>query len=727
MIGASPLALCVTFTDDIAPLFTAHCIECHNPIDKKADFDLTTHSGFLAGGESGTVFTPNNPTDSLLLARLHQGDMPPPERGRSRALSHSKVQTIATWLRAGAPWPSEHTLSLFDVTTEHRAGRDWWALQPVQRPAIDPDFQGQAIDSFIQQNLKSHGFDPAPPATRHQLLRRTSYGLLGLPPSREDIDRFEADTSPGAFERVIDRLLSSPHYGERWGRYWLDLVRYADTDGYERDRPKPSVWKYRDWLIKALNDDMPYDRFVLEQLAGDELPDRTESTTIATGMLRVGTWNDEPNDPADYLYERLEDMVHTTSSTFLGLTVKCARCHDHKFDPIRQADYYRVASYFWAGNIGQSNQGGPSPEQLGYADVYGWTDKTRDPAPIRLLINGERHHPGREIAPNFPSFITNLNHQFEPPPADSTTSHRRLQFAHWIADPQNPLTARVIINRIWRHHFGNGIVTTPNNFGFKSDPPSHPELLDWLAAEFVHPTRLSGPAWTLKRMHKMLLLSQTYQQASTHPRYHDYLQRDAANRALWHFPRRRLDAEALRDSMLMATGRLNREMGGPSFFPRMSQEALEGLSRKGQAWQESSSGQRSRRSVYMVNQRSRLLPLMTTFDFTETTSTCAKRNVTTVPTQALALLNNHFTHAQSTALAERIVNETRGEEIDQIKTAWLLTLQRQPRNEEVELASEHLRTQRAHFASKGHSESGLKAIESLCHVLLNANEFIYID
>ena len=247
------------------------------------------------------------------------------------------------------------------------------------------------------------------------------------------MEQFLADTAPGAWPRLIDRLLASPRYGERWARHWLDLVRFAETDGYERDKLKQNIWRYRDWVINALNDDMPYPRFVAEQLAGDEIGNRTEQSVIATGLIRAGTWNDEPNDPADYLYTRLEDMVHTTTTAFLGLTVKCARCHDHKFDPILQSDYYRIASFFWAGPIGQANQGGPTKEQLGF-DVYGWTDLSPTPKPIRLLQQGERHKPGAEITPGFLSAVAALDKPLAPPPADSKTTHRRLQFARWITD-----------------------------------------------------------------------------------------------------------------------------------------------------------------------------------------------------------------------------------------------------------------------------------------------------
>ncbi len=726
LLGVSS-AFPVDFKNEVAPILSGHCIECHNEKELKGGLDLTSKAGVDKGGDSGPIFETERALESRLLKNVMAGDMPPPERGRERPLSDSQIATLRNWIERGAGWPNDLTLERFERTTTSRAGRDWWSLQPVVRPDVLSPKSGNPIDFFITKRLQAEGFKIAPPATRRQLIRRASFDLIGLPPSFEEVEAFVQDDRPDAFERVIDRLLCSPHYGERWARYWLDLVRFAETDGYERDRQKPFAWRYRDWVIKAFNRDLPYDQFVIQQLAGDELPKPTEQTVIATGMLRVGTWNDEPNDPQDYLYERLEDMVHTTSSAFLGLTVKCARCHDHKFDPIEQKDYYRVASYFWAGYTGQANQGGPSPEQLGYDRVYGWTDRSNSVAPIRLLLNGERSKPDIIVPPAFPSFLPQIERSFLPPEKDSKTTRRRLQFAHWITTKQNPLTSRVMVNRIWKHHFGKGLVRTPNNFGFKSDVPSHPDLLDWLAAEFVSPSVSAGPAWSLKRLHKTIMLSKVYQQASIHPKAATIRQSDSANRLLWHFPRLRLDAEALRDSILMTSGALNRTMFGPSFHPKMSREALEGLSRKEAAWQASPEPERARRSIYMMSQRSRLLPLMTVFDFSDTTRTCAQRDVTTVAPQALALMNNAFVHEQSRRFARRLRSEAGPDLERQIVHAWALAFQRRPSSAEQEQAKAHVEAQNAHYHSLGQSNPQQRAIESLCHVLLNANEFLYLD
>ena len=709
------------FNNQIAQLISKRCLECHNQRDLKGDVNLTTSKGFKSGTENG----------KLALKLINEGKMPPKSKGISKKLPDNEIELLTNWIKEGANWPEGRILDLYETTTNVRAGRDWWSLQPIERPK-PPSLKMNPIDSFIRFKLKKELLTPAPQASRRVLVRRAYFDLIGLPPSPKEIDHFLSDKSPNAWTKLIDKLLASPNYGERWARYWLDLVRFAETDGYERDKLKENIWRYRDWVIAALNNDMPYTQFVREQLAGDEIPNRTEQSLIATGLIRAGTWNDEPNDPADYLYTRLEDMVHTTTSAFIGLTVKCARCHDHKFDPILQSDYYRIASFFWAGPIGQENQGGPSKELFG-SNVYGWTDLNANPKPIRLLHQGERHKPGPEITPGFLSAIPDLDKPLSPPPPNSKTTQRRLQFAHWITSPKNPLTARVLVNRIWQNHFSEGLVRTPNNLGFKSAPPNNPELLDWLAAEFMHPSIDDGPAWTIKRLHKLIMTSETYKQDSIHPKEAKYSVLDYSNQNLWKFPRRRLDSEALRDAMLSVSDMLNLKAGGPSFYPKMANEALEGLSRKSGDWQESNDNQRSRRSIYMMSKRSRLLPLMTTFDFHDTTVTCGQRDVTTVATQALALLNNHFVHTQSEALAKRLI-EISNDKTIQIQTAWKLTYSRNPTDDEESQALDHLHKQHSYFDQKKLQSNNKKnknpeflALSSLCHVLLNSNEFAYID
>ncbi|MEX1233228.1 MAG: DUF1549 domain-containing protein [Planctomycetaceae bacterium] len=705
--------------EPVAKVLIQRCLECHNETQTSGEFVLTTRESLYKGGDSGPAIVAGDPSASRLFERVTNGEMPPEKKGVSQKLSDEEIETLKNWIAAGAHWPEARTLDLYEFSTDERGGRDLWSLQPIERediPRVERFFDRvtNPIDAFILARLEEQGWEPAPPASRRELIRRLYFDVIGLPPSFEQIEEFASDSSPDAYERRVDELLSSPHYGERWGRYWLDLVRFAETCGYERDQVKPNVWKYRDWVVQSLNDDKPYDRFILEQLAGDELPAANEQTVIATGFLQLGTWNDEPNDPHEYKYERLEDMVHATSTAFLGMTVKCARCHDHKFDPIPQRDYYRMASAFWAGFIEPGAGkllGGPDKDQLGY-DVLGWTDSGRDPEPLHLLKKGDPKHPGPVVEFANLTMIPTHATPVSPPSDDAKTSQRRLQMAQWIVDPDNTLTARVMVNRLWQHHFGDGLVRSSNNFGFTGTPPTHPELLGWLASEFVQPTvpvTLKGEAisqpWSIKRMHKLMLMSSTYRQSSNHPREAEYAESDYENHSLWKAARRRLDAEAMRDAMLSVSGQIDLRLGGSSFSPTIHPEALEGLSRKEAAWQASSAEEQRRRSLYIFTKRSLLPPLMTTFDFADTTLPCGERDVTTVAPQALALLNNEFVHQQSQALAARVHAQNASDVTEQVKHVWKLALGRDPSTREVGAGIEHLKKQTQAFTEKLSSES----------------------
>lgn len=735
------------FESAVAPILANRCLECHNPSEKAGGLDLSTRDGLAKGGDNGPVVEPGNPDESFLIQRVADGEMPPKKQGKPRALPPAELALLRKWVAEGGHWPPARKLDLFERTSESRAGRDWWSLQSVRRPDIPVVRAGarvaNPVDSFVIAGLESRGWVLAPEADRRTLIRRAFVDVVGLPPSFEQVEAFVRDESPDAYERLVDRLLASPHFGERWGRFWLDVARYAETCGYERDQTLPHAWKYRDWVVRAINDDKPYDRFILEQLAGDELPDRSEDTVIATGFLRLGTWNDEPNDPQEYKYERLEDMVHATTTAFLATTVKCARCHDHKFDPIRQTDYYRTAAAFWPGFIEPGPRellGGPDRKTLGY-EVLGWTDRGREPAPMHLLKKGDPNRPGPVVDPGLLSMIPALDVPLASPPPESKTTLRRLKLARWIADPRNPLTARVWVNRLWQHHFGHGLVRSPDNFGFTGDRPTHPELLDWLAAE------LTDGGWRSKRLHKLLLMSHAYRQSAVHPKEQEYSRLDAGNRLWWRAERRRLDAESLRDALLAASGRLDlTRIGGPSFYPDIAAEALEGLSTKSKAWNPSPAQEQLRRGVYIFAKRGLLPPLMTTFDMPDTTLPCGQRDVTLVAPQALALLNNAFVHEQSAALAARI-SAVSSEPEGRVRNAWRSVLTREPRPSEVAEALAHLERQERGFARRGsqgttitesdrngdgaalrsRQDPELRALASLCHVLLNSNEFLYVD
>jgi hypothetical protein len=704
------------FEKQVAPILVRRCLECHSGDEPSGELNLATASGVKKGGASGPAVVAGKASESPLVERITAGEMPLAKReGKPLPLPQAEIDVLRGWVAGGAPWPNGRTLELYEATTGSRAGRDWWALQPVERRAIPSGKSVSPIDRFIERDLAARGWQAAPAANPRTLLRRLSFDLLGLPPTLDDLARFEADPSPDAYEKRVDRMLASVHFGERYGRHWLDIARYAETCGYERDQAKPHAWKYRDWVVTSLNADLRYDRFIVEQLAGDELPDRSERTVTATGFLRLGTWNDEPNDPQEYKYERLEDMVHATTSAFLALTVKCARCHDHKFDPVPQRDYYGMAAAFWAGPIEPGPRellGGPTRERLGF-DVLGWTDIGPRVPPMRLLIKGDPNRPGDEVAFGLLSSIPSRKGVVEAPRPSGSTTGRRLALARWIASPANPLTARVWVNRLWGKHFGAGIVRSPDNFGFTGEKPMHPELLDYLANELVR------REWQSKALHRMMVTSATYRQASIHPRQAEYAQADAGNRLWWRAERKRLDAESLRDALLLAAGELNTaRVGGPSFVPQISAEALEGWSRKGAEWTPSPPDQQRRRAVYAFVKRGLLPPTWTTFDAPDTTLPCGQRDVTTVAPQALALLNNEFVHVCSVALAKRAAA---GTEIEFTQRAWRFALGREPRPSEIDAALDHLAAQKKRLGSNEHAHA------SLAHVLLNTNEFIYVD
>ncbi|NOY41779.1 MAG: DUF1553 domain-containing protein [Planctomycetes bacterium] len=718
------------FEQEVVPLLIRRCLECHQESDSSGGLSLASKAGLLQGGDSGPAIALDATEESYLLERVIAGEMPPEKKGIAQKLSADEIALLERWVQTGANWPENRTLDLYEKTSDVRGGRDWWSLLPVLQvtpPKVRrADLVSNPIDNFVLAKLEAADMEPAPLAGKRELIRRIYFDVIGLPPSFQQIKAFVADQRPDAWERTVNELLASPQYGERWARHWLDLVRFAETSGYERDQEKPFAWRYRDWVVDSLNEDKPYDRFVLEQLAGDELPDRTEQSVIATGLLRLGTWNDEPNDPQDYKYERLEDLVHVTSSAFLGLVVKCARCHDHKFDPIPQLDYYRLAAIFWPGAIeprGRELLGGPTSEELGYDNVLGWTDLTTKPVPLHLLKQGDRHKPGEIAEAGALTAVSVLDRSFEPPSAGAASTERRLQFARWVVNPQNPLTARVIVNRLWQHHFGAGLVRTPNNFGYRGALPTHPQLLDWLATEFVQ------GGWKTKAIHKKILMSRVYRQSSVHPRFDEYQLQDAANQLWWHAKRYRLDAEALRDAMLQVTGELDPTRGGPSFRPTMDASALEGLSQKEAAWHSSPAQQQLRRSLYMFSKRSLLLPMMTTFNFSDTISPCGQRDVTIAPTQALALLNNAFAHERSMALARRVASSGASDRLEQVQSVWRFTLGRDPKPEEEQLAVAHLAQQQDRFEAVTSAEATpeLLSLASLCHVVLNSNEFIYVD
>jgi hypothetical protein len=805
------------FESRVRPVLVEHCVKCHGPAKQKSGLRLDSRAAILAGGDTGPAVVPGNLDESLLVTAIrHEDDllkMPP-----SRKLDKEQVADLIHWVEIGAPWPGAEQEAAapsgtrkgeFQITDKDRAH---WAFQPVQRPPVpevkDSGGVRNPIDAFLLARLEARGLKPNPPAQKHELIRRATFDLTGLPPTLAEVEAFLADQSPTAYEAMIDRLLASPRYGEKWGRHWLDLVRFAETNSYERDNPKPNAWRYRDYVIQSFNQDKPYDRFVREQLAGDELPDGGIEGLIATGYYRLGIWDDEPTDRDQAKYDGLDDLVATTGQVFLGLTVDCARCHDHKIDPIPQKDYYRLLSFFQ--NINHFRNGGPTDEtlietdptsrqafeqrtmeherqlkdvreaiaeiehefRLGLARKTASNSESAEPketkgvslaeliqdegarvlgeqrfqryrelhrrlsslsrervagdfalcvteagpqaAETHVLLRGNPHTPGDKVEPAFLTVLNTPSPSIPTPPPGAGTTGRRRVLADWISAPDNPLTARVMANRLWQHHFGRGIVRSPNNFGTQGDKPTHPELLDWLAAELV------AQGWRLKPIHRLIVTSNAYQMASSGNA--EALAKDPVNDLFWRFDMRRLTGEEIRDAILAVSGTLNLKMAGPGVYPEIPAEVLAGQSMPGKGWGKSPPSEQARRSVYIHVKRSLLMPILESFDLAETDRSTPVRFSTTQPTQALAMLNGAFLNQQAARFADRLQCEA-GADLDaQVRMALRLATAREPEAAEVRRGVELIRT----FAISEAAEldAGRKAF---CLVVLNLNEFLYLD
>jgi hypothetical protein len=606
-----------------------------------------------------------------------------------------------------------------------------WSFEPPRAAEPPPDPEGWSedpVDRFLRARQRQRGLAPAPPADRRSLLRRVTFDLLGLPPTPEEMAAFLADTSPDAWEKVVERLLASPHYGERWGRHWLDVVRYADTGGFEADLLYPSAWRYRDYVIRSLNADKPFDRFVQEQLAGDELAPRDREAVLATGLYCVGPALQESAMVTNQLeYEWLTDAVDTTGAAFLGLTLGCARCHDHKYDPLTQKDYYALQAVFAASDR-------PFPDkvrQLRIKALNGLLAEVPVPArllhdprctvqteaeagfrlfhrqaplEVHLLHRGELSKPREVMAPAVPAALRTVGAgpDFTGPP-----DRRRAALARWLTAADNPLTARVLVNRVWGWHFGQPLVRTPNDFGRQGEPPALPDLLDWLARDFT------DHGWGLKHLHRRILLSKSYRMKSVAEGAGTTT--DPEDRLVWHFPRRRLEGEAIRDGMLACAGTLNPQPFGPAVVPPLGPQELAGLFDSGGKWPATrDAAQHTRRSVYLLVRRTFTYPLFAAFDPPEVMTSCPCRVPTVVPAQALTLLNSPLARAASAAFARRLAREC-GPDTDRIVArAWLLAFGRPPSPAERERAAAFLKR-------------GPDALQELCLALFNTNEFIYLD
>lgn len=621
------------------------------------------------------------------------------------------------------------------------ADREHWSFQRLVRPPLpaseNSDWPNTAIDRFVLSKLSDMELAPAPSADRVTIIRRVSLTLTGIPPAPDDVDSFLNDIRPDAYMRLLDRLLASPAYGQRWAQHWLDLARFAESDGFEHDHIRPEAWRYRDWVIDALNADLPYDEFLRMQLAGDELQPTEIGASAATGFALCGPDMPDINLIEERRHMVLNDVASTVGAVFLGLQVGCAQCHDHKFDPISQADFYRLRAVFEPAIDFEKHQFGRVLHEDG-----------QDLEPSFLRVRGDFRRLGPEVEPGYLRIANQSDDSFSALPSQ-TSSGRRAALAAWLTQPSHPLTARVISNRLWQYHFGVGLVGTPSDFGLMGDSPSHPELLDWLAAE------LPLQDWSLKRMHRTVLTSSAYRQASrplqtiadrnadVMANWERTVKLDPDNRWLSRMNRQRLDGEAIRDSMLWASGTLSWKEGGRGVMPPLPEELVDTLLKN--QWQVSPDKEdHYRRSIYLFVRRNLRYPLFDVFDRPDTNASCARRASSTTATQSLTMLNSSFSWETATRLAARIWRD-KGPDANtaqQISLAYSLVLSRSPTRAEIHAGEAFLAQQADQFISQQRSrrELGLEdsdlsisdarrfsALAQFCLALFNLNEFLYVD
>ncbi len=750
---------------DVLPILLRRCTVCHGRHRQEGKLDLRTKASMLRGGKSGPAIVPGKPQASLLIKKTRAGQMPPPTRlveASVKPIEAGEIDVLTRWIAAGAPEvvvePDVATTRPDPLVSDR--DRDFWAFRPP-RPVAVPLVQRigrvhNPIDAFILDRLEKKGLTLSPEADRATLLRRASFDLTGLPPEPGEVKAFLPDRRPDAYERLIDRLLASPRYGERWGRYWLDAAGYADSEGKrEQDLPRPHAWRYRDYVVRSFNADKPYSRFLLEQIAGDELANcdgaaeitpELYDNLVATGFLRMApdaTWA----NITGYLPDRLEviaDEIDVLGSAVLGLTMKCARCHSHKFDPIPQRDYYRLLAVFkgaydehdWLkpdvrpglGPVSKDVLGGrhlphvTTAERRAWQSLEGKAPEPRvqalwdrgHPSPTYLYLRGDPLRPGRLVGPGVPSVLTDGKTPFvvTPPWPGAKKTGRRLAFARWLTRPDHPLTARVMVNRIWKHHFGTGIVKTLGNFGKAGAAPTHPKLLDWLALQFV---RQGG---SVKAMHRLMMTSATYRQSSAVTA--DRKKADPDNSLYSRMPLVRLDAEALHDTLLLVAGRLDETRFGPPAAVRIRPDGLVTPAQSLRGY---------RRLIYVRQARKQLPTHLETFDYPQMNPNCLERRDSTVAPQALHLMNNGTIHELAGHFADRVRREAGKEPAKQIESAWWIALGRAPGSEERTVGMEALGRLTVAWGRHGTDPEAArrKALTSFCRALVNSAGFLYVD
>ena len=779
------------FAELVLPALKQNCLGCHGEGNTFANLDLRTRDGALRGGDRGPAIVSGDPDSSLLISAIeHEGPLQMPPGGPEKRLDPDLRKAIRDWIAGGAPYARVQTSANWEFAEE-----DLWAFRPVSEPVppaegVDLELVRTPVDSFLLERLEEEGLKPAPRADKVTLIRRLTFGLTGLPPTPGEVDAFLEDDSEGAYRTVVERLLQSPRYGERWARHWLDVTRYADTAGYSNDFETPNAWRYRDYVIRSLNADKPYDRFVLEQVAGDEIFPNDPEAIIATAFLRMGPWEHTGMSVAAVTRQLfLDDVTHHVGQTFLAMTLGCARCHDHKFDPIPTKDYYRIQAVF-AGTAfarrplsflpSETTEGfdaGRKPFQARIAKLrsrmhhiheaararlaqakgpevaknassgvlQGYTDGREQAELLKLLrkrvtmhnlsvlryeplamsvsnglvkdwdavasrqsylkpadylqakthvlVGGDIQSPAEQVSPGTLEAVERYA-GLAPPGIPAGIEGRRAALARWIVDRRNPLTARVMVNRIWQHHFGRGLASDANNFGKMGGKPSHPELLDWLAGFFME------HGWSVKAVHRVILYSEAYRRSATHPDQALLDRVDPENAYLARFAPRRLSAEELRDSMLAVSGELSDMAGGPGTYPQINSDvAVQPRHAMGTLRplyeSEPTRRRRNRRSIYSFQQRSLMDPMVEVFNGANPDLTCERRDSSTVPTQAFTLLNSEQSRDLALIMAQRLALEPSQTWTD---AAFRLSYGRPPTPEEHAWSDQFLEEMARHHA-----------------------------
>ena len=774
---------------DVIPILLLRCTACHGTRRQEGGLDLRTRKSILKGGKSGPAVVPGEPDESLLIQRIHKEEMPPRRKLVSvsvKPVTGSELKTMEAWIRNGLAI-AKHALADEVNQRSKVTERACWSFQPPGAVKVPSNAVSSSnpIDAFVASKLAERGLNLVPQTERNTLMRRACFALHGLPPDPDSVDAFVANSAPDSFKHLVDQLLASPRYGERWARHWLDAAGYADSEGAQNeDRIRPHMWRYRDYVIRAFNEDKPYDRFLMQQIAGDELVDYSDESAItpevydslvATGFLRTTpdrTFANITNFVPDRL-EVIADEIQVFSSTVLGLTLQCARCHDHKFDPLSQRDYYNLTAIFkdaYDEHDWLKSQGPRTLPHVTTAERSTWKNNVQEidkkiaalqkrveaesnadkqaalrqqitklnshkppepriralwsrgvPSPAYLLRRGNYLTAGEPVSPNIPAALVPAGFKFEPLPPKSQQpgTGRRSALARWITRPDHPLTARVLVNRIWKHHFGRGIVATVDNFGTTGERPSHPELLDWLAMEFVR------NEWSIKWLHRQILTSATWQQSSliyrTDGSEDSVVSGDDRISLLYGAPLRRMEAEVVRDSLISLSGQLDlTPFGSPDSVTERSDGLVTSVRSKA-GW---------RRSIYVLQRRTKIPTLLENFDSPQMGPNCLQRSESIVAPQALHLLNNGMVHELAGHVADRVIRRVGADSQKQITEIWRLALSRHPTSEELHEGQGSLTRLTTHWRQvEGETDHSAvrKSLASFCHAIMNSAAFLYID